>query len=454
MRTPHEEALARLKVIQERLTKKGPEALSADAIAALFKEFTEGVMDVVGKAPNPAARGRKMRFGNVGDKAYQEGEMVASLPKDVQHQLDAAIVASVLLKKPVSQTKTWDRLMSSSEELKKAMDTLNSGEGSDWVPTQFSPSLIEEVTVLSGIEQQFSHIPMPTNPYALPLQLARLTAYMVSEQTSNTGQTAGTKSPVTGLTGKLTLSAKGIQAEVLVSKNVEEDSIVAIMPFIRMEIVKALVRGIEEATINGDTTGTHQDSDVTASDDRRKLWMGLRKLALANGYGLDMKANGLGFDVESVLKIRGKLGKYGVNPGDLVWLTGLQEYFKLLSLKDAGGHPIVMTLDKFGAEATAKTGVLGKLFGSDVLVSEFSRNDLNASGVYDGVTKTQGSIICAHKPGFVYGDRRDVTLQVLNELYAEYQQDALLTTMRQDFQPVRPIATNAAVAIGYDIDVA
>jgi HK97 family phage major capsid protein len=303
------------------------------------------------------------------------------------------------------------------------------------------------------IEQMHRHIAMPTQPFEVPLQLARLTSYLASEQTASTGQTAVTKSSVAGITGKLTLTAIDLAVEVLCSKHVEEDSIVAILPFLRPEVIKTLARGVEEACINGDTTATHQDSDTHANGatDRRKAWLGFRKLAMANSYSVDFGAAGNGWDFETLMKVRAKHGKYGIVPSDLYWLASLQLFFKLLSLKDSAGNPLVTTIDKAGPRATVVTGVLGFLGGSEIAVSEFCRDDLNANGVYQTSDGGKSAIISVFKPGFVFGDRRDGRIQLLSELYAEYQQDALLSVIRKDFKPLRPIASHAAVAIGYDI---
>jgi hypothetical protein len=450
MRTAREEALARLKSVQ---TKLQGGTLPADQMNALFKEFTDGVMDVLSKPENAGPAVRKMRFSGVGDKRSQHAELFASLPKEVQVEWDKCSILGTLLKKDPRETALYKRLMSESGEFKKAMDSTTAGEGDEWVPTGLSPALVEEVTKMGGVEALHQGIPMPTQPYELPLQLGRLTAYLASENTASSGQTALTKSSVAGMTGKLTLTAVDLAVEVLCSKHVEEDSLIAILPFLRSEVIMTLARGIEEAVINGDTTATHQDSDVHAlgATDRRKAWLGYRKLALANGYSVDFQGEGNGFDFETFMKVRAKHGKYGINPRELAWLLSLEVFFRALSLKTSDGKPLVVTIDKFGLDATVKTGVLGIIGGSEVLVSEFCRDNLNASGVYDGTTTNRSAILSVHKPGFVFGNRRDARVQLLTELYAEYQQDALLSVIRKAFAPLRPIATHPAVAIGYNI---
>ncbi len=444
------EAMAAIKAIQDKLQGNSGAAASADGEKAMLADLLKAVALLGAAEPS-----RRMKFGGHGDSAHQRAGAFASLPKDVQKELDGCVIAATMLKKDVRSLGIFKRLMDESSEFKKAMDSATADEGGDWVPTGLSPELVGEVTQMGMIEQMHPHISMPTQPYELPLQIGRLTPYLATQQTANSGQTNVTKSSAAGTVDKLTLTAIDLAVEVLTSKHLEEDSIVPILPFLRSEIVKTLARGVENAGINGDTTATHQDTDTHAigATDHRRAWLGYRKLALANGYSLDMANGGNAFDFETFMKVRAKHGKYGINPADLFWILSLQGYFKALSLKDAAGNPVVTTIDKLGSRATAITGVLGVLAGSEIAVSEFQRDDINASGVNGAVSadNIKTSILSVQKSGFVFGDRRDARIQLLGEIYAEAQQDALLSVIRKAFAPLRPIASNAAVAIGYNV---
>jgi len=139
------------------------------------------------------------------------------------------------------------------------------------------------------------------------------------------------------------------------------------------------------------------------------------------------------------------MGKYGVNPNNLAWIAGVRVFHKLLSL------PEVLTVDKYGANATILTGELAKLDGIPIIVSEFIREDLNASGVYDGVTTNRTILPLVYRPAFLYGDRRTITLRVSQELYMETDQDVAIATQRLDFQPVQDAASEPVVGLGYNI---
>jgi len=109
----------------------------------------------------------------------------------------------------------------------------------------------------------------------------------------------------------------------------------------------------------------------------------------------------------------------------------------------------VMSMDKVGAAATVLTGQLGVLFGTPVVPSEFIREDLNASGIHDGVTETKTVLPIIHRPGWKIGRYKNVTVQTDKEI----KNDVLLivTRERADFQAMMPYATQCCAALGYNI---
>jgi len=278
---------------------------------------------------------------------------------------------------------------------------------------------------------------MPTNPFRLPIDGADATAYLFAESTSDTSSKITASTPGTG---DVTFDAIKIACRVLVSTELEEDSVVAILPLLRDKIVQALAEAQENAAINGDTDGTHMDSDVTSSADVRKAWDGYRKLALGAA-----KIDCATFNKTNLRGIRTAMGKYGVNPNNLAWIAGVSVYNKMLGLDE------VVTLDKYGPSATILTGELGKFDGIPIVVSEFIREDVNANGVYDGVTTDNTVLPLVYRPAFLYGDRRNITLKVSQELYMETDQDVAIATQRLDFKPVQDATSEPIVGLGYNI---
>lgn len=365
-------------------------------------------------------------------------------PKEVQEQMDNIFILSKLLERPARSLKSWVKLENMAPDFVKAMDTQTAGEGLEWIPTGFSPTLLEKVRLATKVAGLFTIIPMPTNPYTLPVQLGRFTTYKHDEQTADTGQT---KIPIGQAanepTGKTTFTAQGHASRILVSKDIEEDSIIPILPFVQSELVKAMAEGREDAILNGDTAGTHEDSDVTSASDRRKLWLGLRAIANDRTYKTDLGT----FDLTNIRLLRENMVKYGINPMDLAFVVGVKGYNKLLSLTE------VKTVDKYGDKATVLNGELAKLDGIPIIVSEWIRENLNASGVYDGITTDNTVMHLVHRGAYGIGDRRSQSIQILRELYAESGQDAVITKEKIDFKPLYPIATEKTTWMGYNIAV-
>jgi hypothetical protein len=288
----------------------------------------------------------------------------------------------------------------------------------------------------------FPLIKMPTNPFELPVEVGDFASFKQPENTGDTGQTIIPIGDTSNISNKVTLSAVGHATRILMSKEAAEDSILAMWPLVERKIVLALAQGREDAILNGDTAGSHEDTDVTAADSRRKLFLGLR--AMANDNASTMVRDMGTMSLNQLLEQRGDMGVYGVNPSDLAWITGIRGLIKLMQID------VVQTLDKIGANAVVLKGQLGVVAGSPLIISEFVRQDLNASGVYQsGETKTV--LQCVNRNAFVIGERGNPTTQMLRELYAIYGQDAMIATERIDFKPLFAASSNPILSSGVNV---
>lgn len=322
----------------------------------------------------------------------------------------------------------------------QAMDTATVAEGTEYVPRELSGTLIERVNLRLLVAALFPQLNMPTNPFDIPgFAVSRQRTGSHAEQLADTGQTAFKL--LTLGSRKITLTAKKFAARAIVSKELEEDALLLMLPFMQDELVDFLAADIEDTIINGDTTGTHQDSDVVDADDPRKNWSGLRKLCQA-GAKTDL-ANAAPTVTNSIRANRGKMGKYAVRPGELAHIVSIRGFMKLL------GDTNLLTLEKYGPKATILAGELGKVDGSPVIVSEYVRDDLNATGVYDGTTTNRTIVLTVNTRGYLLGERRGVTVEVLRELYAEFDQDAVITSVRKAFAGRFP-STENTVAVAHN----
>ena len=361
---------------------------------------------------------------------------------ELQQANDDILLVSQLLNVHPVETKLYGRM---SPKLKAAMNTGTSGSGSEWVPTGYSSRLFDKIRLEMMVGNLFEALPMPANIYKPPVVSSDATAYLIGENTgADDDLDTAKRIPSTSVgTASFTLTAKKLAGRIVFSEELNEDSITPILPLLTQNIVTALASAEEQALINGDTSATHMDSDVTAASDARKAWDGLRKLCPAG-----TKVDSSSFTGDAISSIRSKLGKYGVRPSDLALITSISAYNKLLNLKDTSGNSLVVTLDKYGPQATILTGELGKVYGIPVIVSEFVRQDLNASGVYDGTTTTKTEVILVNRKGFVRGDRRILKVKVSEIISTD--QSILVATMRRAFSNVYA-ASETVCGIGYNI---
>jgi len=327
-------------------------------------------------------------------------------------------------------------------ELAKALNTATSGEGADFVPTGFSASLIDDVRLALRVAALFPTLNMParSGSFDNPVRGERQRAYLIGEATTD----SASKIPAaTTPSSKITFTAIAHGLRMLWSYDIDEDSAISIMPLVRSELIQALVDGEEESIISGDISSTHQDSDVTAANDLRKSFAGLRYNSGGSSGTAAVDISTL--SVANLRAIRKAMGKYGVNPANMAWITSISAYIQMLGLTE------VLTMDKWGPGFTAKAGQLGVFDGAPVVVSEFIRNDLNTSGVYDGTTTTDTILMLvntqafwkAYKPG-------GVLIETGKDI--ETQQNVAVASRRLDFKQVNtPGSGEETVGLGYSL---
>lgn len=403
--------------------------------SAVTKEKAKEILKVIlTKQAVAVAAGRKTAFSLGGDIAGV-GPMwftkTAANPKEIEFQkkADDLYLLGTLLKTNPRKTRLFKNY-SEDEEFAKVMDT--EGE-SEWVPTQLSARLQEKIELALKVAALHDRIPMPTQPYDLPYIAGQTTAYIAGEAVDEDSPRFK-KSAVTA--GKVQFNAKKIAVRVLFTEELTEDSLIPILPLLKKDITKAVARAIEDATVNGDTSGTHQDTDVVDDRDARKAWMGYRKIAQAT-----MDFNNT-LSLTNLRSFRGLMGVYGVDVPDLALVCSIGGYLKLLEIEQ------VRTLEKYGPKATVITGELAKIDNIPIIVTEKMRDDLTIAGVYDGIDVSRTGLVLIHKPSVLYGDRRIITVKT--DFDIERDQNILVCTQRLAFSTVFA-STEKFCAWGYDV---
>jgi HK97 family phage major capsid protein len=381
-----------------------------------------------------------------GDEKSSDGTpMIVSKAADanarrLQEFNDDVYIVSKMLRVHPTQTKMWKKNQAAVGELRKAVNVATTTQGGNWVPVELSADVIDKFRLALKVGALFKRIQMPTNPYDVPVVSADATPKLVSESTVDSASKFTASTPTTR---KLRLSAQKLVTRTVFSEEATEDMVTPVLPWLKDNLAISMARGFENALINGDFTSVvHMDSDSNASDNVVKAYDGLRRTIKTSGVaGVDMGSTN--FTTAKLRTVRSQLGKYGVDPKSLVLITSPIGYANLLGLAE------VITMEKYGTAATIVTGELARIDGIPVVVSEFVRTDLNASGYYDSTTPTKSEIILAWTPGWWIGDRRLMTLKTFEDIQVD--QTILVTTMRAAFGTPYDPTTETMASFGYNI---
>ncbi len=412
-----------LQAKQEKAQRKGefnvsddwsPETEDDGARKSFNSAQLKMVMDAskLKRLHTPAVADKILEFQNLNDDLYIVGSLLAK-----KHG-----IPYVQAVRGTQMYNAMNARLKSDVELRKALSNTASA-GAEWIPTGFSNQLVETVRLDLKIAAMFPSINMPTNPYTVPVQSGKATGYLVPENTADEGTKIDASTPTTT---NFSFNAKKLAGRIVFSEEIDEDSIVNVLDFTRRELATALAEAREKAVLNGDDSATHQDSNVTSSNDSQKAFKGLRKYALSNAGTATYDFSNAAATTTKLRSLR-KLGlKYAVNPSQLAWGVSINGYIQMLNLTE------VLTADKLPAQFTVLNGVLGSFDGSPIAVSEFIYDNLNASGVYDGSTTNRTVVHLFYLPGFWIGNRTNIVLKVVED--AETDQIKLIAKQRVAFE--------------------
>ena len=156
-----------------------------------------------------------------------------------------------------------------------------------------------------------------------------------------------------------TLSTKKLISQSFLGNETEEDAILPILPLIRESMVRSHARSIENSILAGD------DADGVFGTGGASF-EGLLHLA-RNDSDFTQSATAFATDTVTaaeLLTMRKNMGKYGVNPSDVVYIVSQRTYYELLEDAEFQDANLV------GDMATKLSGEIGQVFGSRVLLCD------------------------------------------------------------------------------------
>ena len=324
-----------------------------DSLKAELKEKSEEITKI---------RESKRQFGDRGRPLDPDADI-----KDVE---DAWLLAKAIGARNIEDTKYGKSVM----EKQNAMSgvAVSSADFEQIVSTNVERD-IQLQLILAPL---FREIQMSSATQILPILpdsgYAEFTANQAATGSSphgnlaQTGDTYG--SPYGGIDmTERTLSTKKLISTSYLGNETEEDAFLHILPLLLESMIRSHARGGENSILAGDDAdGAYGTSGAT--------YEGLLHLARNDS---DYTQSTTAFASESLtalnlLAARKNMGKYGLNPDDVVFIVSLSSYYQLL--EDAEFQDVNLV----GSAATKLSGEIGSVFGSKVIVCpEFATAAVN-----------------------------------------------------------------------------
>ena len=384
------------KIAMAQAEKDAKEKADADTVAAetaAVEAEQEKVKTIVEVGMEGAERLTKDLEDRVSAKHEDLEKVVEELRTDLTEK--KAEIEAIRASKRVFGRDNPDWKKAYESDINDAW-TMGLATGKGW-DTKLGKSTLEKVNAMSGVgvssadfEQTvstnierdiqlalvlaplFREIPMASATQIIPILpdagYAEFTASQAAAGSSphgnleERGDTFGSPYAGVDLTER-TLSTKKLISQSYLGNETEEDAILPILPLIRESIIRSHARGMENAILVGDhADGVYGTGGATFD--------GLVQLAsAANSSASHITQSGTAFASESLtaaglLGARKKMGKYGMNPADVIYIVNMTEYYNLLS--DAEFQDVNLV----GNVATKLNGEIGSVFGTKIIVCD------------------------------------------------------------------------------------
>ena len=374
------------------------------------------------------------------DKAFMPGLLQDKPVCDWQEDLQDA-VSDYSLVKSLSHNGSAPKCLARVQEIarKAPVEVARifadiDGSGQQWIPDIMLPQLERNLVAERRVAAAFDTMNLPNSTTLLPYLKTGFRPYI---KAAAAGDDPAQYTSSSMVTEQRQINCTGFAVRSQVSDSAEEDSIIAVLPTVRQELISALVDGEEDAIINGDT-GTHQDdasgalsswnirgrwgdSGLGGSSDHRRAWVGLR----ARAFDVNSKLERSTFDVDTLLTDRSLLDSPHGVAGSMMIITSPEAYFKRLLTLDE-----TQTIDKFGQNASILSGQLGEIFGMPIVISEFLSNDLDTTGLFTTSGATS-SMILVNRDRFKIGSLRGASIEVDKDITRGVHQ--MVATVRETF---------------------
>lgn len=357
------------------------------------------------------------------DNAFKAISSANYMDEQAVREMDKRAIDEVFPRVPLSGFSPADQELVKRGRLdetvayKRAMDTAESGYGSQLVGAQYVGDLWQAARRDSRVFSLLPTFEMTAPTAYLPVEADIPEMLYVAENTAANSSVYGTSK--TG-SNRVQVNAHKFIINQIWSGEMEEDSIIPFIPFLRMQATKSLAHYSDSLILNGDSTtaGTGNINNDDAAPAATKHFLsfdGLRHVGLVDNTA-NSRALGAAVTLDDLQGQRARMidrthlmdWGHPTIADDLVWIADPETADKIALLTE---H---RTLDKYGPNATVYNGQVESVLGSPIIGS-IAMPLTEADGKPSSVTpanNVKGQILCFNRRAFVAGWRRRVRLEV------------------------------------------
>ena len=359
--------------------------------------------------------------------------------------VDLAIMRS-LMRAQKARPMDYDprALQAWEESVQKAMDSTTAGAGDELVSTEEARQLWNDVNLETAVASLFETVNMPTNPFEVPLQLGDVNWYPGTANLATTSTNLAT--------AKQTLNAYELVGMVPWAYELDEDAVIAMMAEVRGTLMRNASQVLDDVLLNADTSATGNvnydgatlTSTIAGSAHYLVGFDGLVHLPLVDNTS-QRNDHGAAVSLDMFNEVRALLGKYGVRPSEMAFITDVNTFVRAQSITE------FQTVDKLGPNATLLTGQLGAVEGIPVIVSEQMKlADTDGKVTAAGNGANTGRLLLVNRTQWRKGFKRELLIETERDI--QKRQNIMVVSMRVAFAErtgTRSTATHTALQ--YDI---
>ena len=299
----------------------------------------------------------------------------------------------------------------------RAMDSLESGFGQQLIGAQYVRDLWEGARPESRVFNLLDSFEMSDPTAFIPVEVDIPEMIWVSESTANNSSAYPTVK--TG-SNRVQVDAKKFIIHQMWSGELEEDSIIPWVPFLRRQAQLSIAHYSDSLVLNGDTTNSSTGNinldDADPADTKHYLDLdGMRHSAIVDNTNNFMDLGGSAITFNDLRDVRAKMvdsarlmdWAHPTNPDDLVYIADPETADRIATLDE------VIKVKQLVQNANLLGGEVGRIIGHPV-ISSMAQPKTEADGKVSNTpgNNTLGQITVINRRGYKVGWRRRVKVEV------------------------------------------